>query len=69
MSSDEMKRTAARAALRHLPPAGVLGLGSGSTTVFFIEAVGELVRSGRRFSCVPTSQASRALAERCGIPL
>lgn len=69
MSSDEMKRTAARAALRHLPPTGVLGLGSGSTTVFFIEAVGELVRSGRRFSCVPTSQASRALAERCGIPL
>jgi ribose 5-phosphate isomerase A len=69
MSSDEMKRAAALAALQHLPQTGVLGLGSGSTTVWFIEAVGELVRGGRAFSCVPTSRASRALAERCGIPL
>lgn len=69
MSSDEMKRSAALAALRHLPEAGVLGLGTGSTTRWFIEAVGELVRSGRRFSGVPTSRASRSLAERCGIPL
>jgi ribose 5-phosphate isomerase A len=69
MSSDEMKRSAALAALRHLPEAGVLGLGTGSTTRWFIEAVGELVRDGRRFSCVPTSAASRGLAERCGIPL
>lgn len=69
MSSDEMKSAAARAALGHLPAGGVIGLGTGSTTRFFIEAVGELVRGGRRFSCVPTSRASRALAERCGIPL
>ncbi len=69
MSSDEMKRTAARAALELLPETGLLGLGTGSTTVWFIEAVGELVASGRRFTAVPTSQASRALAERCGIPL
>ena len=69
MSSDEMKRTAALAALQHLPQTGVLGLGTGSTTRWFIEAVGELVRGGRAFSCVPTSRASRALAERLGIPL
>lgn len=69
MSSDEMKRKAARAALAHLPETGVLGLGTGSTTRWFIEAVGELVAAGRRFSAVPTSKASRALAEQCGIPL
>ncbi len=69
MSSDEMKRSAALAALRHLPEAGILGLGTGSTTRWFIEAVGELVQKGRRFSGVPTSAASRSLAERCGIPL
>src|SRR5689334_12393043 len=69
MSSDEMKRKAAHAALAHLPDAGVLGLGTGSTTRFFIEAVGELVRAGRRFTAVPTSKASRALAEQCGIPM
>ena len=64
-----MKRQAAHAALAHLPEAGVLGLGTGSTTRWFIEAVGELVRSGRRFSAVPTSTASRRLAEQLGIPL
>ncbi len=69
MSSDEMKRLAAHAALAHLPEAGVLGLGTGSTTRWFIEAVGELVRGGRRFAAVPTSTASRRLAEQCGIPL
>jgi ribose 5-phosphate isomerase A len=69
MSPDEMKRQAARAALAHLPESGVLGLGTGSTTRWFIEAVGELVRNGRRYSCVPTSIASRVLAEECGIPL
>ena len=69
MSSDEMKRKAALAALAHLPQTGVLGLGTGSTTRWFIQAVGELVQAGRRFSCVPTSIASRALAEQCQIPL
>src|SRR6188768_2946625 len=69
MSSDEMKRAAALAALKHLPQTGVLGLGTGSTTRWFIEAVGELCRGGRSLSCVPTSRASRALAEQCGIPL
>ncbi|HYQ44838.1 MAG TPA: ribose-5-phosphate isomerase RpiA [Polyangiaceae bacterium] len=69
MSDDEAKQRAARAALELLPESGVIGLGTGSTTRFFIEAVGELVRAGRRFTGVPTSQKSRALASQCGIPL
>jgi ribose 5-phosphate isomerase A len=69
MSNDEAKRRAAHAALELLPDSGVIGLGTGSTTVFFIEGVAELVRAGRRFSGVPTSQRSRALATQCGIPL
>jgi ribose 5-phosphate isomerase A len=69
MSSDEMKRKAAHAALLHLPETGVLGLGTGSTTRWFIEAVGQLVAQGRRFSAVATSQASRAQAEQLRIPL
>src|SRR6187402_843732 len=69
MSDDEAKRRAARAALEHLPESGVIGLGTGSTTRFFIEGVAELVRAGRRFTGVPTSQQSRALATELGIPL
>jgi ribose 5-phosphate isomerase A len=68
-SDEEAKRRAARAALNLLPDSGVIGLGTGSTTRFFIEGVAELVRGGRKFIGVPTSQASRALAAELGIPL
>ncbi|MET0794197.1 MAG: ribose-5-phosphate isomerase RpiA [Polyangiaceae bacterium] len=69
MSDDETKKRAARAALKLLPESGVIGLGTGSTTRFFIEGVGELVKSGRQLAGVPTSQQSRSLAIECGIPL
>src|SRR5918996_5651113 len=69
MSEDDLKRQAAHAALELLPERGVLGLGRGSTTRWFIEAVGDLVRGGRQFVAVPTSRASRSLAEKVGIPL
>ncbi len=64
-----MKRAAAAAALQHLPEAGVVGLGTGSTAKIFIDLVGELVRGGRRLVGVPTSKASRAQAEALGVPL
>lgn len=66
---DLAKRTAAAAALAELPAEGVIGLGSGTTVRYFIEAVGALVAGGRRFTGVPTSEASRDLARAAGIPL
>ncbi len=67
--ANDEKRRVARAALAELPDAGIIGLGSGSTAELFIEEVGLLVRAGRKLVGVPTSQASRALATRAGIPL
>lgn len=69
MDSESLKRAAARAALELLPPEGILGLGTGSTTHYFIEGVAELVRAGRAYQGVPTSEQSRTLATRLGIPL
>jgi ribose 5-phosphate isomerase A len=69
MTIDEAKRAAARAALAELPESGVIGLGTGSTTRFFIDAVGEAVRAGKRYTGVPTSEASRKQASELGIPL
>jgi ribose 5-phosphate isomerase A len=69
MDPEHMKRVAARAALEQLPESGVLGLGTGSTVRYFIEGVAELVRSGRDYVGVPTSEASRRLAGSLGIPL
>ncbi|HLV66803.1 MAG TPA: ribose-5-phosphate isomerase RpiA [Polyangiaceae bacterium] len=69
MSTDRDKEIAARAALALLPDSGIIGLGTGSTVKAFIEGVAELVRAGRRYQAVVTSEESRALAERLGIPV
>ncbi len=66
---DEAKRAAARAALAELPESGVIGLGTGSTTRFFIDLVGEAVKAGKKYTGVPTSEASRTQATELGIPL
>lgn len=64
--SDEQKRQAARAALSELPKEGLIGIGTGSTIRFFIEALAE-VRG--RYVGVATSAATRALATSLGIAL
>jgi ribose 5-phosphate isomerase A len=69
MDQNEAKRVAAEAALAILPEHGVIGLGSGSTAKLFIQGVAELVKVGRQLIGVPTSEESRLLAERLGIPL
>jgi ribose 5-phosphate isomerase A len=69
MTQDEVKKLAAEAALSLLPETGVIGLGSGSTAKLFIDAVGALVKGGRKLSGVATSDGSRAQAAALGIPL
>ena len=64
-----MKRKAALAAIAELPQGGVIGIGSGSTARLFIAALGELAAGGRRYTCVPTSEASRQQALALGLPL
>ena len=40
MTQDELKQAVARAAIEHVPMGGVIGVGTGSTANFFIEALG-----------------------------
>jgi ribose 5-phosphate isomerase A len=67
--NDEHKRAAARAALDELPPKGIIGLGTGSTVRFFVEAIGERVAAGHAYIGVPTSKATEEQARSLGIPL
>lgn len=69
MNMDELKRQAAARALEQVQDGMKLGLGTGSTAKHFVELLGEKVRGGMRVIGVPTSEATRADAERCGIPL
>lgn len=67
---DALKKAAAAAALDFVPPNAVLGLGSGSTLAFFIELLGERVRTRQiHLVGVPTSHQTRILARQQGIPI
>src|SRR6201995_2710022 len=66
---DELKRQAAARALEQVRDAMKLGLGTGSTAKHFVELLGERVRAGLNVIGVPTSEVTRADAERCGISL
>jgi ribose 5-phosphate isomerase A len=66
---DQLKRQAAARALDHVRDGMRLGLGTGSTARHFVELLGERVRAGLDIVGVPTSEATRADAVRCGVPL
>ncbi len=68
-SSEHLKRLAAARALDWVRPGMRLGLGTGSTARHFVELLGERVRGGLDVVGVPTSEATRRDAERCGIGL
>ncbi len=69
MSEDIAKFNAAQAALEFVKDGMVVGLGTGSTSAHFVRLLGERVRQGLRVKGVPTSEATRNLAEQVGVPL
>lgn len=72
MSEDasRYKREAATRALDLVEPGMVLGLGSGTTALAFVELLGERLKSEQLdLRCVATSEETRAFAERCGIAI
>src|ERR1700686_3078602 len=66
---DELKRQAAARALEFVQDGMKLGLGTGSTAKNFVELLGMQVRDGLNVIGVPTSEATRTDAMRCGIAL
>ena len=66
---DALKRQAAARALQEVRDGMKLGLGTGSTAKHFVDLLGEKVRAGLDVVGVPTSEATRAQAEQCGVRL
>jgi ribose 5-phosphate isomerase A len=66
----EAKRKAALEAVKHVKDGFIVGLGSGSTAAFAIEAIGErMKREKLRVMGIPTSYQAFLLAVQCGIPI
>lgn len=66
---EPLKRAAGEAAMAYLRDGSIVGLGTGSTVRYFLEALGAQVRGGLRIRGVPTSRETAASAGREGIPL
>jgi ribose 5-phosphate isomerase A len=66
---DELKRAAAEAAVALVEDGMVVGLGTGSTAAFAVEALARRHRQGLRFVGLPTSERTAAQARAAGIPL
>jgi ribose 5-phosphate isomerase A len=67
----DAKQRVGEAALAHVKDGMIVGLGTGSTARFFIEAVGAAVRAGKLHDirAVPTSVNSEKLAREAALPV
>ncbi|KPK32532.1 MAG: hypothetical protein AMS24_03945 [Chlamydiae bacterium SM23_39] len=66
---DDMKKLAAKAAVKLIKNRSILGLGSGSTVSFFIKYLIKRKKEGLDVRCVSSSKKSSYLAKKGGIKL
>jgi len=66
---DELKRQAAIVALDEIRNNMIVGLGTGTTASHFIRELGKRVQGGLQVLGIPTSEASRLLANEVGVRL
>jgi ribose 5-phosphate isomerase A len=66
---DALKRAAAEAAVGLVQDGMIVGLGTGSTAAFAVEALARRHKQGLRFVGIPTSERTAAQARAGGIPL
>ena len=67
MSAVNEKKVAALVAVNYIKDGMTVGLGTGSTAFFMIEAIGEMVRNGLEIKAVATSDETEKLAKKLGI--
>jgi ribose 5-phosphate isomerase A len=68
LSLEEAKRRAAEEAVKLVEDGMVVGLGTGSTAAYFIEALGRRVKEGLKVRGVPTSYQAYLKALEAGVP-
>ncbi len=71
MTNDALKQQAAETAVTAVRSGMVVGLGTGSTAVYMVRALGQMLADGRlQHICgIPTSEATARVAQKAGIPL
>jgi len=67
MTQDEAKALVGKRAAEFVKDGMAVGLGTGTTSVMFIKALGERVKAGLKIRCVASSDASHNLAASLGM--
>jgi len=67
VTQDEAKALVGKRAAEMVEPGMAVGLGTGTTSIAFIKALGERVKSGLKIRCVASSDASHALGLSLGM--
>ncbi|WP_300598761.1 ribose-5-phosphate isomerase RpiA [Niabella sp.] len=67
--NEQEKINAALKAVSFVKDGQIVGLGTGSTAYFAIKEIGQMVREGLQIRAIPTSDATRQLAEEWNIPM
>jgi ribose 5-phosphate isomerase A len=67
--TDALKKMAAEAAVTYVKNGDVIGLGTGSTARYVVQALAQRMREGLHVKGVPTSQQTADLARESGIPI
>src|SRR5215207_5936330 len=68
-TTEKEKYLAAKEAIKFIRDNQIVGLGTGSTAFYAITEIGNLVKEGLKIQGVPTSNATKDLAEKLNIPL
>lgn len=66
---DKEKELAAKEAVKFIKNGQIVGLGTGSSAVYAIKEIGEMVKNGLQIKAIPTSNKTREMAESLHIPL
>jgi ribose 5-phosphate isomerase A len=69
MNLEQEKEFAAKEAVKLLTDNMIVGLGTGSSSVYAIREIAKLVSNGLKIKAVPTSNKTKELAEALNIPL
>lgn len=70
LSQDEVKQIAGRRVIEEFVHDGMkLGLGSGTTSHFFVRELGKFVQQGRKLTCTTTSLSTTQVAKEVGIEI
>ena len=69
MANESEKELVGRASARFVNDGNIVGLGTGSTAVYAVQAVADRVKAGLKILCIPTSVRTKEQATSLGIPL